>query len=123
VVALTIPGVNDFPHVYRDIASSVLNASGPNTPLHFTRFYPAYKMTNLPPTPIAALEEAREVGVKEGLRYVYLGNVPGHPFENTYCHSCGRLLIQRYGFYVVKNKLRANCQCPRCRTNIPVITA
>jgi pyruvate formate lyase activating enzyme len=83
-----------------------------------TRFHPHLELSNLPPTPVAYLERARSIGKEEGLWYVYLGNVPGHKGENTYCHQCGKLLIERYIFDVLKNRMKGN-QCPACKAVIP----
>ena len=84
---------------------------GVETPWHISRFFPAYKMTDVPPTPVATLRRAREIGLEAGLRYVYVGNVPGE--ENTYCYQCGQLLIGRSGFYVMENVVRDG-RCPKC---------
>ena len=73
---------------------------GPLTPLHFSRFYPLYKMQNHFPTPVSTLERARELALKAGLKYVYLGNIPGNPAESTHCHGCGKLLIERTGYRI-----------------------
>ena len=81
-------------------------------PLHFTRFHPAWRLQNLPPTPVATLERCRRAAMDEGLRFVYLGNVPGHPGENTYCPGCGRVLVRRVGMATVENHL-AERRLPR----------
>jgi pyruvate formate lyase activating enzyme len=119
IVNLMIPGINDSEDSSRYIASNVLRRVGPNVPLHFTRYYPAYKFHN-PPTPIKTLERAYEIAKVEGLNYVYIGNAPGHRFENTYCHSCNELLIQRHGFSIVKNLLSRERKCPKCGVEIPI---
>ena len=84
---------------------------GPDIPWHVTRFVPHLKLSHFPPTPVSGLEKARVIGTEHGLRYVYLGNVPGHPSENTYCPGCGRLLIGRSNYQVVEYQMRGN----RCR--------
>ena len=77
---------------------------GPLTPLHFSRFYPLYKMLNHYPTPVSTLERARDLARKAGLQYVYIGNLPGHEAENTYCHHCHKLIIARQGYKIVRWK-------------------
>jgi pyruvate formate lyase activating enzyme len=116
VTTLVIPGLNDSDAELTQIAEFLCSVS-PAIPWHVTQFYGAYKMWDRPPTPIATLRRAREIGLKSGLRYVYEGNVPGEGGENTYCHSCRTLLIERYGFYLRANRIRAGC-CPECGTRI-----
>ena len=120
VVTLVIPGVNDDEETIRQIARSVLKNAGEDTPLHFTRYYPAYKFTS-PPTPVKTLEWAHKLAKEEGLNFVYIGNVPGHPLEDTYCPECGELLIKRYGFAVLKYRITADKKCPRCGHEIPIV--
>ncbi len=91
---------------------------GPGTPVHFTRFHPTYRLTNLPPTPVATLERAREVALAEGLAFAYVGNVPGHPGESTYCPGCRGRLIRRVGMATVENRLKKGA-CPDCGRAIP----
>ena len=120
VVTLVIPGVNDDEGTLRRIAQGVLENAGEDTPLHFTRYYPAYRF-QAPPTPVRTLERAHELARREGLNFVYIGNVPGHPLENTYCPECGRLLIERYGFSIVKYELTPDKRCPGCGREIPLV--
>ncbi|MCX7981395.1 MAG: AmmeMemoRadiSam system radical SAM enzyme [Syntrophales bacterium] len=87
-------------------------------PLHFTRFSPMFKLTHLPLTPISTLEKAREIAINSGIKYVYIGNVPGHPGENTYCHHCKRLIIERKGFRILNNNVLKG-KCRHCHTAIP----
>lgn len=87
-------------------------------PLHFSRFHPQHKLTRLPVTPLQTLTRAKEIAVKAGLRYVYIGNVPGIGGEDTYCHSCKVLLVKRNGFNIEQN-LIVNGRCPKCQTAIP----
>lgn len=121
VVNLVVPGVNDDDECLRGIASRTLEQSGPQTPLHFTRFYPSYKMTNAAPTPVTTLERAHEIAKCEGLRYVYVGNVPGHKWENTYCPNCGELLIERHIFSVLEYEITPDKKCPKCKKEIPIV--
>ena len=118
VVTNVIPGFNDSEKELRDIASWINNALGPETPWHVTRFYPHLELGHLTSTPITDLEKAWMIGKGEGLWYVYIGNVPGHKKENTYCHICGELLIERYVFDIVANKIKGG-KCPGCDAVIP----
>ncbi|MEM4523935.1 MAG: AmmeMemoRadiSam system radical SAM enzyme, partial [Archaeoglobaceae archaeon] len=88
-------------------------------PVHFSRFHPDFKMLDKPMTPVKKIEEAIEVAKREGVEYVYAGNVWGHKNENTYCPNCNELLIERYGFYVKRINLNGE-RCPSCgyRQNI-----
>lgn len=118
IVTLLIPTVNDAEAEVRALARFVRDEVGPETPLHFTRFHPTYRLTNLPPTPVATLERARDAAMAEGLRFVYVGNVPGHPGESTYCPGCRTRLIRRVGMAAVENRLRGGA-CPDCGRTIP----
>ncbi len=118
VVTNIIPGFNDDDAGLKGIASWIKDGLGPDTPWHVTRFHPYLKLAHLNPTPVSTLEHARGIGMNTGLRYVYLGNVPGHDGENTYCHHCGTLLIKRYIFDVLENRIREG-RCPECDTQIP----
>jgi len=115
VTTLVIPGINDDDGELKDSARFVAEELGVDTPWHISRFFPAYKMTDAPPTPIETLQRAREIGLETGLCYVYVGNVPGE--ENTTCHNCGRLLIRRVGFHVVENHI-SDGRCPYCGTPV-----
>ncbi|RLG17720.1 AmmeMemoRadiSam system radical SAM enzyme [Nanoarchaeota archaeon] len=110
---LIIPGLNDDPDMIREMVKWIKKNVGSETPLHFSRFYPHYKMGDKPITPVETLERAREIAKEEGLKYVYLGNVP-HEGENTYCWKCGELLVERRGFYVLRNVLTHEKRCPKC---------
>jgi len=118
IVVLLVPTLNDSVAELRDLSTWVKNELGPDVPVHFTRFHPTYRLTDLPPTPVATLERAWEIGRGAGLNYVYLGNVPGHPGENTVCPGCGEILIRRVGFQIIKNRLD-NGSCPDCQRSIP----
>ena len=89
-----------------------------NTPLFFSRFHPMYKLTQLPSTPIATLNKAHEIALNAGLKYVYIGNVPGTNAENTICHNCKKVVIERKGFKIIKNNI-TNGRCTNCGTRIP----
>ncbi len=96
----------------------ILNYLGPDYPLHFLRFFPKYKLDRLPPTPISTLTRFRELALAEGIHYVYVGNVPGHEGNHTYCHNCKKLLIERQGYSIPTYNLKEN-QCKFCNTSIP----
>ena len=118
IVALIIPTQNDSEAENRAMARFVRDEVGPETPLHFTRFHPSYRLQNLPSTPVATLERCRSAAMEEGLRFVYVGNVPGHPGENTYCPGCGKVIIRRFGMAVAENRMK-NGACPDCHRKIP----
>ncbi|HAT71364.1 MAG TPA: AmmeMemoRadiSam system radical SAM enzyme [Elusimicrobia bacterium] len=114
------PGINDDDNELLALAKWIVSELGPDTPWHVTGFYPHLDLSGLPPTPLAKLERVRQAGLDVGLRYVYLGNVPAHPSENTYCHKCGELLIRREGFSITGLHLK-NAACPRCKTPLPCL--
>jgi len=118
VTTLLIPGMNDREDELRALASFLVSVS-PDIPWHVSRFYPAYRLRDVPPTPVASIERALEIGREEGLHFVYGGNVPGHASESTTCPQCGLLVIERHGFAVSKNLLREG-RCPRCGREIAV---
>ncbi|MEA3469169.1 MAG: AmmeMemoRadiSam system radical SAM enzyme [Thermodesulfobacteriota bacterium] len=110
VTTLLIPGLNDSPEELRKIARFVKEVD-PGIPWHVTAFYPTYKMMDRDPTPVEILRRARDIGLEEGLRYVYEGNIPGEGGENTYCPSCGTELISRFGFNIRQNRVVDGCCC------------
>jgi pyruvate formate lyase activating enzyme len=111
VTTLVIPGLNDSPKELRWTAESIYGIS-PTIPWHISRFYPAYHLTDVPPTPVATLKEARKIGTDVGLRHVYIGNVPGEG-EDTHCPACGQVVVRRLGFMVSENLLQEG-HCPAC---------
>ncbi len=118
MTTLVVPTYVDKPEMIKRMCAWILKELGPNYPLHFLRFFPRYKLTRLPATPIATLEELRGIALKEGIRYVYLGNVPGHEGTQTYCHNCHKILIGRKGYLITKFNLRDG-RCKFCGTPIP----
>jgi pyruvate formate lyase activating enzyme len=112
VTTLVIPGVNDGQAGITRIAESIVTALGAETPWHLSGYYPAFQW-EAPPTPLATLERASRIGRQAGLLHVYLGNVPGHPEENTYCPGCWELLVERRGFAVARSGMDAD-RCSRC---------
>ncbi|MBO3839416.1 MAG: AmmeMemoRadiSam system radical SAM enzyme [Thermoproteota archaeon] len=120
IVNLVIPGVNDDDECLRQLIEKHLKELGPDVPIHFTRYHPEYKF-NAPPTPVKTLEKARELARSLGVLFPYIGNVPGHRYENTWCPQCGELLIKRFGFIVVSNVITVDNTCPKCGFKIPLI--
>lgn len=112
VTTLVIPGHNDSEEELRDIARWICKTDK-KMPWHISAFYPAYKMRDVPPTPRSIIDRAREIGISEGLRYVYTGNVPGDAGESTYCYNCKKLLVKRFGFDVRANYIK-DSKCPYC---------
>ena len=100
ITNLVIPGQNDDPEEIRAMCRWIKDNLGDSVPIHFSRFMPSFKLQNLPPTPVEKLEEAYRIAKEEGLKYVYIGNVPGNERENTYCPNCGKLAIKRLGYQV-----------------------
>ncbi|MBO3459585.1 AmmeMemoRadiSam system radical SAM enzyme [Aetokthonos hydrillicola CCALA 1050] len=118
ITTVIIPGVNDENQEIEDIAGFIAQELGVDTPWHITRFFPAYKMENIPPTPLEMLYKARKIGLEKGLRYVYFGNLLGEGNQDTICPNCGKLLIQRRGCELVENLMQSD-QCPSCGILIP----
>jgi pyruvate formate lyase activating enzyme len=116
VTTLIIPGLNDSPEELRDIAGFIHSVS-PTIPWHVTAFRPTYKMMDRDPTPVATLRKAREIGLAEGLHYVYEGNIPGEGGENTYCPGCSAELISRIGYSIQQNNLTDD-SCSKCGRQI-----
>jgi pyruvate formate lyase activating enzyme len=117
IVNLVIPTLNDAEPLLTGLADWLMSELGPEVPIHFTRFHPDYKLLNLPPTPVATLERARDIAMAKGIQYVYVGNVPGHPGNDTYCPQCRQVVIRRTGFFVVENRI-ANGRCRNCQHKI-----
>jgi pyruvate formate lyase activating enzyme len=118
MINLIIPKVNDNEETIKDLVEIHLKELGAEVPIHFTRYYPAYKF-KISPTSISTLEKAYEIAKSKGILYPYLGNVPGHAYENTYCPDCGSLLIERFGYRISKINLRGK-SCYKCQKNIPI---
>ena len=116
ITTLIIPSLNDSEEELHKIAEFIKEV-GEETPWHITQFHPIYKLIDLPRTPVTILRRAREIGLEAGLRYVYEGNVPGENGENTYCYNCGKLLIRRFGYQILENKIK-NSACTYCGAKI-----
>ena len=117
LVNLVVPTLNDSDAMLRGLIHWVLDELGPDVPVHFTRFHPDYQLANLPPTPVATLTRAWHMARDAGIRYAYVGNVPGHPGNNTYCPGCGRVVIGRRGFFITEMNLNGG-KCRFCNTPI-----
>ncbi len=118
IITNVVPGVNDNEEELKDMAWWIKYTLGNETPWHITRFYPHYQLAHLSPTPLGVLEKGREIGLKAGLLFVYLGNIPGHEGENTYCPACRSLIIRRRQFFVLENHLWQN-KCKVCGFALP----
>jgi pyruvate formate lyase activating enzyme len=121
VTYLVIPTLNDSPTKIREFSRWVVDSLDPDVCVHFSRFHPDYKMMHLPHTPMETLVSAHEVARSEGVRYVYLGNIPGGGYEDTRCHNCGALVIERVGFSVRATGLGNDNSCSKCGQKIPIV--
>ena len=113
ITNLVIPGANDDPEMIRDMCLWIVAELGADTPLHFSRFHPDFKLTRRPPTPAATLIRARQIALAAGMHYVYIGNVRVEGGGNTTCPECGETVLARTGFVVVNNSLRDG-RCAHC---------
>ena len=118
VTNLVVPGYVDDADMAKRMCEWILKNLGPDYPLHFLRFFPRYKLDRLAPTPISTLTRFRELAMQEGIHYVYVGNVPGHEGNNTYCHNCRKLLVERKGYLIPIYNLVGN-KCKFCNSIIP----
>jgi pyruvate formate lyase activating enzyme len=112
ITTLIIPGLNDSADALKRAADFIVSVAE-DIPWHVSAFYPTYRMTDRPPTPVSTLLAAREIGLSAGLRYVYAGNIAGHGGEDTLCHACGAMLIERRGYTITSNVMN-NGICPQC---------
>jgi pyruvate formate lyase activating enzyme len=111
IVNLVVPTLNDSDKMLNGLADWVTGEIGPDVPIHFTRFHPEYKLLNLPPTPVATLERSRDIAMSKGIHYAYVGNVPNHPGNHTYCPKCGKVIIRRNAFFITEmNMEHGNCK-------------
>lgn len=120
VVNLVVSGVSDDEETLRWVVGQHLKSVGAKVPLHFTKYSPAYRFES-PPTKVEVLEWAHDLAKKEGVKYVYLGNVEGHRYESTYCAECGEKVIGRYGPQVVKYDVTEDGKCPKCGCSVPIV--
>lgn len=120
ITNLVIPTKNDQLMDIKEMCLWIKKELGPDTPIHFSRFYPLYKLKYLPPTPVSTLEKARDIALSVGLEYVYIGNVPGHEGEHTYCPKCKKMIIQRTGYMIGEVNIKSG-KCKFCGKPIPGI--
>ena len=118
ITNLVIPTLNDNIDEIKSMCNWIVENLGKDVPIHFSRFWPQYKLTNLAPTPVETLERARAIALSCGLEYVYIGNVPGHSAENTYCPKCKKILIRRIGFSVLEKNITDRGNCKFCGYDI-----
>jgi pyruvate formate lyase activating enzyme len=118
VTHLVVPGYVDNDALLARMCRWILDHLGPDVPLHFLRFFPRYKLDRLPPTPVSTLTRFRKTAMSMGIRYAYVGNVPGHAGNHTYCHSCGQRVVQRRGYVIPRVDIVDGC-CQFCGTRIP----
>ena len=118
ITTLVVPGYVDDPEMIKAMCGWILKELGPDYPLHFSRFSPRYKLNRLHATAVKTLEELRDIAIKEGIHYVYIGNVPGHDACNTYCHNCHKILIERRGYNIAAFNVNDG-RCKFCKTPIP----
>lgn len=117
ITDLIIPNYSTEDDV-KKLVKWIVDNLGTEIPLHFIQFFPSYKLLDIPRTPISILEKAYEIAKKQGIKYVYTGNVPGHSYESTFCPSCNILLIERFNIHLTKFLLKEDCKCPNCGTKI-----
>jgi pyruvate formate lyase activating enzyme len=122
IVTLVVPTLNDDAEGLRGLCRWIVDELGPDVPAHFSRFHPLYKLTELPMTPVETLEQAHDIALEEGIHYAYIGNVPGHASDNTYCHRCTKMIIQRLGYTVVEKHI-VDGKCEFCGEAIPGVWA
>jgi len=113
IVNLVVPTLNDSDKMLNALSEWIMGEIGPDVPIHFTKFHPDYKLLNLPPTPVATLERAREIALSKGIRYAFVGNVAGHEGNWTFCPKCSKALIKRTGFFTTEIHLK-NGRCEYC---------
>ncbi len=117
ITNLVLSGYNDDPNLITKMCLWIKENLGPDTPLHFSRAFPMYKLNTINPTPVETLERARQIALDCGLKYVYIGNVGGNPAENTYCPKCKKIVIKRVGYMILENNLE-NGKCKYCAEKI-----
>ena len=120
ITNLVVPKIGDSLERIRELATWIRDNMGKDTVFHMLRFHPDYKLTDIVSTPTTTLEKACNISREVGLNYVYIGNVPGHPYENTYCPNCRELIVKRFGFEIVKWNLTKDMRCPACGTSIAI---
>ncbi|MEM1922997.1 MAG: AmmeMemoRadiSam system radical SAM enzyme [Nitrososphaerota archaeon] len=121
ITDLVVPEIGDDLGAARRLVRWVHDNLGPDTPIHFLRFHPDYKLMHLPWTPVETLEAHWKIAKEEGMNYAYIGNVPGHPYEHTYCPGCGDRVVERLGFDIIEWRLTPKNTCPNCDYKIAIV--
>ncbi|MGB5217135.1 MAG: AmmeMemoRadiSam system radical SAM enzyme [Smithella sp.] len=117
IVNLVVPTLNDSDKMMKGLIDWILGEIGPDVPVHFTRFHPDYQLLNLPPTPAATLQRAYDLAMSRGMHYPYVGNVPGHPGNHTYCPQCRKIVVERQGFFITGMNVKDG-RCQFCKQKI-----
>jgi pyruvate formate lyase activating enzyme len=123
LVVLIIPTKNDGASEINQMCDWIMENLGPDVPVHFTRFHPTYKLKNLPPTSVSTLERCYKIAQNKGINFPYIGNVPGHKGEHTYCPKCKKAILRRVGFTILKNNISHSGRCKLCNHPIPGVWA
>jgi pyruvate formate lyase activating enzyme len=121
ITDLIVPEIGDNLDAAKKLATWIYDNLGPDTPIHFLRFHPDYKLTHLPWTPVRTLEKCHAIAKSVGLNYVYVGNIPGHPLEHTYCDACGKVVVERMGFDITGWHLDDQNRCKYCGNEVPIL--
>jgi pyruvate formate lyase activating enzyme len=121
ITLLVIPETNDDENEIRKMASFIVKELGAFIPLHLSRYFPHHKFSHIRQTPLTTLINARNIALEEGIRYVYIGNIPFTDFGDTHCHQCGKLVVKRSGYTITDWKLDENNQCGYCQSKIPIV--
>lgn len=121
ITDLIVPQVGDSLEHAGALCKFVYDEFGPDMPIHFLRFHPDYKMMEFDPTPVRTLEKHYEIAKKTGLKYAYIGNVPGHPLEHTYCPQCNQIAVRRFGFDIEEWNLDEKNRCRHCGEKIAIV--
>ena len=115
---MIIPTLNDDAGEIKQMCKWIVAELGPDVPVHFSRFYPVYRLKNLPPTPPKTLDNARNIALDAGVRYAYVGNLPGHEGESTFCPGCNKIVIKRIGYQILENFVTQKGRCKFCQSKI-----
>jgi pyruvate formate lyase activating enzyme len=121
ITDLIVPKVGDDLDHAKKLCKFVYDNFGPDMPIHFLQFHPSYKMMEFEPTPVKTLENHYDIARQEGLKYAYIGNVPGHKYEHTYCSECNKVVVRRYNFEILNWDLDDNNCCNFCGNQVPIV--
>jgi len=122
IVNLIVPTLNDSDRMLKELINWISGELGPDVPVHFSRFHPSYQMLNLPPTPVSTLERARDMAISGGINYAYVGNVPSHPGNHTYCPGCKKTVVRRHGYFLQEMNVKGG-RCSFCNRKIAGVWA